>query len=304
MTIRLTQEGMRDLFPRAPQAVVEAFVAKQDTILAASGVNFTRSRLKFFFSNISHECGGFTIPNLTENINYTAARMAQVWPNRFKNAAAVEAKYGTAPGWQKKAFDDIYGNRMGNRPGTTDGSRFIGRGGPQVTGRDGYRLVGAKAGLALEASPDLASMLDAQPEICTAFWSWKNLNPKADLGEFIGAVKLWNGGTNGLADRQTQMARMSSIIDKLPGSPPTAAPPKEVKDETTKKERASRTAAGATGAGGVANEGGKATGTVAPDKAPMSSPMAYGLIAVCVAAVVILTIMIARKRAAVVRNWF
>jgi putative chitinase len=47
-------------------------------------------------------------------------------------------------GWQQRAFDDIYGKRMGNRPGTRDGSRFIGRGGPQVTGRDGYAEVGKR----------------------------------------------------------------------------------------------------------------------------------------------------------------
>lgn len=304
MTIRLTPDGMRKMFPRAPQAVLDAFVAKQDSALTPSGANYTRPRLKLLFANVSHESGGFSIRNLTENINYTAERMAAVWPNRFKNAASVRAKYGTDLGWQKKAFDDIYGGRMGNRPGTSDGSTYIGRGGPQWTGRDGYAALERAINWPAVATPEVASQPDLQPEVCAAFWSWKKLNVKADTGDFLGAVKAWNGGTNGLADRKAEAARMSAIIDALPGSPPTPAPPKDVVKDATKNERKSRTAAGAAGAGGVANEGGKASGTVAPDKAPMSSPVAYGLIAVAVVAVIILTVIIVRKKTTVIKNWF
>jgi putative chitinase len=114
-----------------------------------------------------------------------------------------------------KAFDDIYGNRMGNWPGTSDGSRYCGRGGPQITGRDGYAQVGQRVGLDLVKSPELASRLDLQPEICAAFWSWKNLNVKADAGDFDGLVKLWNGGTNGLADRKHLMAGNDPFIRRL-----------------------------------------------------------------------------------------
>lgn len=212
--IELSAVSLRLIFPHAPQAVLDSFAAKQD-VLAKAGINHTRTRLAYFFANIEHECGGFTIRDLTENIHYTPERMAAVWPNRFHSAAAVRAKYGTAVGWQKKAFDDIYGNRMGNRPGTHDGSVYIGRGGPQVTGRDGYAEIGKRAGLDLVNHPELASRLDMQPEICAAFWSWKNLNPKADASDFIGCVRLWNGGTNGLADRRSLMAGNDPIIRKL-----------------------------------------------------------------------------------------
>ncbi len=212
--LKLTPDSMRQIFPNAPQAVLDAFVAKQ-AVLTKAGINQNRTRLAYFFANIEHECGGFTIRNLTENINYTAERMAAVWPNRFGSAGEVRARYGSAPGWQKRAFDDIYGNRMGNRPGTTDGSRYIGRGGPQVTGRDGYQEVGRRAGLDLVTSPELASRLEMQPEICAAFWTWKNLNVKADASDFLGCVKLWNGGTNGLADRKHMMAGNDPILRRL-----------------------------------------------------------------------------------------
>lgn len=242
--VRLSQATMRAVFPSAPDTIINAFVERQG-VLSTVGLNKTRQRLAYCFANLHAETGGFTIKNLTENINYTAARMAAVWPGRFKDAAAVQAKFGTAPGWQQKAFDDIYGNRMGNRPGTSDGSRFIGRGGPQVTGRDGYAEIGKRVGQDLVSAPDLACNHALQPDIAAAFWAWKGMNAFADAGNFIGCVKAWNGGTNGLAERQTQLARITKVLQgaewsgvaaptqheapSVPGTPgpePGIAPPK------------------------------------------------------------------------------
>lgn len=261
MPIKLTAADLRGIFPRAPQAVIDAFASKQD-VLTKAGINATKTRLAYFFANIEHECGGFTIPNLTENIGYTATRMAQVWPNRFNKGrdakgnlipdpSKVIAKYGKAAGWQKKAFDDIYGNRMGNRPGTSDGSTYIGRGGPQWTGRDGYAALERLTGLPAVAQPTVASHLDMQPEICAAFWTWKNLNRFADANDFLGCVKAWNGGTNGLADRQQLMAGNDPILKKLESvaTITSAAPdPKEPANKAT----AALAAVGSTaGAGGI-----------------------------------------------------
>jgi len=214
MPIKLTREGMREIFPRAPQAVIDAFVNNQGA-LSAAGILSTRTRLLYALSNVEHECAGFTIPNLTENIRYTHDRMHKVWPNRFGSANAVRQKFGSDPGWQLKAFDDIYGNRMGNRPGTSDGSAYIGRGGPQITGRDGYQEVGRRCGLDLVNNPDLASRPEHQPAILAAFWSWKGLNRFADANDFTGCVRIWNGGTNGMADRLAQMAGNDPVVKRL-----------------------------------------------------------------------------------------
>lgn len=313
--IELTAPALRQIFPRAPQEILDAFVAKQD-VLSEVGVNATRTRLSYFLANIEHESGGFTIPGLTENIHYTAERMAQVWPNRFKSAAAVQAKYGTAPGWQQKAFDDIYGGRMGNRPGTHDGSTYIGRGGPQWTGRDGYAECGKRTGIKAGDQPGMVSNFSLQPEVCAAFWDWKKLNAKADVGDFTGCVKLWNGGTNGLADRQHLMAGNDPIVKRLetveaikpiakdlPGSPPTSKPPKDVVDAATAKERKARAGGGVVAAGAGGNQAAK-TGTTQPDKHLLPTPVAYGLAAVGIAVVIVATILIVRKKRAVIANWF
>lgn len=216
--VRLTQSALKDIFPKAPASIIKAFLEKQD-VLSSVGVNQTRRRLAYFFANIHHETSGFNLKSakgkLTENINYSAKRMAEVWPNRFSSAAAVRAKYGTGKGWRQRAFDDIYGNRMGNRPGTSDGSTYIGRGGPQITGRDGYRQISKRIGVDLVSDPERATEHWLQPDICAAFWDWKGMNKHADAGAFTACVKAWNGGTNGLADRKKQLARITPILSKL-----------------------------------------------------------------------------------------
>lgn len=237
MPIILTKEGVRRCFPRAPQAIIDAFVANQ-AVLRAAGILDNPRRLAYCFANLAHECGGFTIRNLTESTAYSHARVAQVWPNRYGSADAVAARFGTEPGWQLKMFDEIYGNRMGNRPGTRDGSRYIGRGGPQITGRDGYREIGRRTGLDLEGNPELATLPQHQPAIAAAFWSWKALNLLADEGRFESIVRRWNGGLNGLADRRAWLARIQPICEQMeqgafPAEPARPTVPAEVSVPTT-----------------------------------------------------------------------
>ena len=319
MTIQVTAAGLRQILSRAPQPVIDA---DWQAMLDKGKVSHTRTRLTYLFANVEHECGGFTIKNLTENINYSHLRAAQIWPGRFPGGAdQVRAKYGGAPGWQIKMFDDVYGKRMGNHPGTHDGSTFIGHGGPQWTGRDGHEalarylseLLGLPA-MTAEQAVSHAIAYPMQPAVCVAFWMWKNLNAKADIGDFKGAVKLWNGGQIGMADRLAQMSgndpviarlenvdRVMTAAKKLPGAPPTPKPPQNVIDATTEKERKVRKGGAGAGVGGQ-------SGTEQPSKSDslpfLPSPVAYGLIAVGVVVVIVATVMIARKRAAVIKNWF
>lgn len=214
MTFVLKTSEWEAIFPKAPQSVIEAF-ATQPQVLEDAGITQTRTRLAYALANVEHECGGFSIKNLTESIKYSAERMAEVWPKRFKSAADVKSKYGTGSGWRKRAFDDIYGNRMGNRPGTSDGSTYIGRGGPQATGRDGYKQVGRRAGLDLVRFPDMATEPKHQPAILAAYWEWKGMARFADKGDFRGCVKAWNGGYNGYNDRIDMLKGNDPIIARL-----------------------------------------------------------------------------------------
>lgn len=314
MPLLLTKEGMRAIFPKAPTEVIDAFVRKQ-RILDKAGITANRRRLAWFLANLEHECDGFNVngfvKNLTENIEaYTHERMAEVWPNRFANGHAVRMRFGTGPGWQKKAFDQIYGNRMGNRPGTSDGSMFIGRGGPQWTGRDGYEalarilptLIFGTGKMTAEQAVGWSTRLEYQPEVCTAFWIWKNLNVFADANNWTGLVKAWNGGTNGMADRQAKMAgndphikRLAEVAQKtetveaLPEKP-KAAPPPAVPKPTTPATPPAKPATPARDAatGAVVVGGAAAAGAGAWWGDWLSAGLTFGIVAMVVATVIII----------------
>lgn len=214
MTLNLSREDWIDLFPKAPIDIIDSFV-QRESVLKNAGILDSRVRLSYCLANAEHECGGFTIPGLTESIKYSHKRMAQVWPKRFASASDVKARFGSKAGWQARAIDEIYGGRMGNRKGTNDGSTFIGRGAPQLTGRDAYRAVGELMGIDLENNPDLATLPENQPALLASFWTWKDLNAVADSGDFLKCVKRWNGGHNGLRDRLDRKKGNAPVISRL-----------------------------------------------------------------------------------------
>lgn len=215
--IILTQDLLKKLYPAISIAQAKVLVDKQSSM---AEILATPQRAAMCFANIFVESRGFSV--LTEDIHYSADRMAHVWPQRYPGgASAVIAKYGQAPGWQNNAFDDLYGNRMGNRPGTHDGSAYIGRSAVQITGRDGYANIGSLTGLDLVNHSTMAADINCQPEIIGAFWKWKALNGYADRGDVTNVRKIWNGGLNGLSTVQAQYSRIFKILETY--IPATAA---------------------------------------------------------------------------------
>lgn len=86
-----------------------------------------------------------------------------------------------------------------------DGYRYRGRGPVQLTGRANYRAftreVGSRFGVDLEANPDLV----AEPlwgfRAAAWYWTSRDLNELADIGEFDEITRRINGGFNGKEDR-------------------------------------------------------------------------------------------------------
>ncbi|WJR79081.1 hypothetical protein [Bradyrhizobium sp. NP1] len=90
---------------------------------------------------------GETFNEVIENMNYSAARMMQVWPSTFKTEADA-APYAHQP---EKLGNFIYANKLGNgNEASGDGYRFRGRGLIQLTGRDEYNQFGAAIGMTAE----------------------------------------------------------------------------------------------------------------------------------------------------------
>lgn len=90
---------------------------------------------------------------------------------------------------------------LGNtHPG--DGAKFKGRGLLQTTGRSNYQALSNHLGVDFVSDPAaLAEPVNASRS-AGYFWKAHNLNAPAEVGDFVRVVKIINGGTNGLSERQ------------------------------------------------------------------------------------------------------
>lgn len=213
-------ELLRRLYPSADEINLRRFSEQSGSLLPEFGISEQRNRLHFFLAQMGHESGGLRIRS--EKMSYSATRMMQVWPSRFPTLASTEGFVGNPEALANK----VYGGRMGNdKPG--DGFRFLGRGYIQITGREGYREVGARAGLDLEKNPDLALEPEQALRVACAFWSWKRLNPLCDQGDFVAVTKRINGGTVGLQDRFHWLERVQDLV-AWPGAAAPAVALREI----------------------------------------------------------------------------
>src|SRR3954471_5277620 len=134
----LTSAILHQMWPHGDAKIpglIEGIANAAPTVFPKYGLN-SDLVIAHAMAQFSHECGAGT--DMTENINYTAKRACEVWPSRFRDEADCFSKVGSFagdPDFRIKLIDNVYGGRNGNRPGTHDGSTFIGRGLSQVTGR-------------------------------------------------------------------------------------------------------------------------------------------------------------------------
>lgn len=203
----LSIEIIRALYPRGPAAHLAAFAAQSAQVLGQFGIADTPTRLHYFLAQIGHESGGLTI--MQENLNYRAQRLCEVWPSRFPSLASAAQCAGNP----ELLANTVYGERMGNRGSASgDGWRYRGRGYIQITGREGYQEVGRRAGLDLEASPDLATTPENALVVACAFWRWKGLNEICDTGNFGNVTRRINGGLNGQEDREAWLNKVRRTL--------------------------------------------------------------------------------------------
>lgn len=93
-----------------------------------------------------------------------------------------------------------------------DGRRFKGRGLIQVTGRANYADCGRALGVDLIRNPERLGDYDLACLSAGWYWSSRRLNGDADSDDILTITKIINGGTNGLADRQSYLARAKRVF--------------------------------------------------------------------------------------------
>jgi putative chitinase len=211
----LTIDVMHGMWPNGNNRVsglVEAIASSAPAVFAEYGVD-SDLVIAHAMAQFSHECGAGN--EMVENINYTASRACQVWPSRFASEEDCFTKLASSagdPDFRIKLIDSVYGGRNGNRPGTHDGSTYIGRGLSQVTGRGNYEALGAKVGLDLVNQPDLVNTAENALACGIADFILCGCLPFALADDVSGVTKHLNGGFTGLSERTLWLGRWKTAL--------------------------------------------------------------------------------------------
>ena len=211
----LTTSSLKRALPKASEAWLEVLPEE----LPKWGIE-TPNEVCSFLAQVCHESDYFT--RLEENLNYSAGRMAQVWPRFALNPGVVPAQ--RVPNDLAKLYERqpqalanyIYADanrtsKLGNiNPG--DGWLFRGRGPIQMTGRDNYIACGKGIGEDLIGYPD--RLLTPFAGVRSACWYWQSrgLDALDDDADVRLESRRINGGEVGLAHRQ---ALFNSLIALL-----------------------------------------------------------------------------------------
>ena len=131
----------------------------------------------------------------SENLNYSAKRLRQVYPSRVKTDAFAQELANAGPA---AIGNTLYGNRYGNAQ--NEGYKYRGRGLIQLTFKGNYETYGKKAGTPqIVDNPDLVNDPIIATKVAVAYIKSKGISPAeasfSSLGEsFRKAVGYANQG--------------------------------------------------------------------------------------------------------------
>lgn len=192
-------ERFGDLCTRLPTDIAAQWIDP----LAAAADEFgilSAAHQAMWLATLCHESTGFT--RLTEDMNYSSERLAQVWPHRYAidvNARPLKPNAHALyiGGRPDVIASDVYANRMGNGPPQTrDGWKFRGRYPSMLTGRNNYTACNDEIGIPDLDKPDLLLRdLHGMARVAGWFWRHNNLGFVADsIGGFRAVSQVWNYG--------------------------------------------------------------------------------------------------------------
>lgn len=200
----ITEEQVSQLLPsnEEPGEMAKAL----SLVLPKYGIT-TRNRVAGFLAQCGHESRDFT--RLTENLNYSAERLRQVFPKRFPTVASARP-YERNP---EKTGNRIYAGKIGNGDEASgDGYRFRGRGAIQLTGRANYQAFAAAIGKTLDEIVSYCETLEGAVESACWFWDTQDINVTCDQDDILRMTRKINGGTNGLEDRKARYAKAKHAL--------------------------------------------------------------------------------------------
>jgi putative chitinase len=138
-------------------------------------------------AQFSEECGAGL--EMQENMNYSAARLLEVFPTHFNHEQAIALAHQP-----RRVADQAYNGRMGNRIGTDDGWNRRGQGFSQLTGLDNYVAFAKKTGIDVVNHPEMLCDPAHALECGVADFVMCGCLPYAQRDSLIGVSSLLNVG--------------------------------------------------------------------------------------------------------------
>lgn len=196
---------VRSVCPRANKDFVAGLDRDGATLVIKWGLS-DKANLAHFLAQCAVETQGYT--KFIENMNYSAHRIAEVWPSRFPSVAAA-APYAGQP---EALANKVYANRMGNgSPASGDGWRHRGSGLLHHTGAAEYRRVKLRTGVDPDDLRNGASV-GALIAAAGSYWQDRLIPKLVATGDVEKVTRGVNGGVNGLKDRRIYTARFQAAI--------------------------------------------------------------------------------------------
>jgi putative chitinase len=179
-------EQFIQIMPKARQRA-GLFVPALNAAMAEFGIS-TPPRQAAFLATVAHESGQLSV--FEENLNYSSAALAKVWPSRFPPPLA--AVYARQP---ERIANRAYASREGNGPEASgDGWRYRGAGAIQLTFANNHAACGRHFGIAGGATGVWLRSPEGACRSAAWFWSHNGINRWADALDFDGVCDMVNRG--------------------------------------------------------------------------------------------------------------
>lgn len=175
-----------------------------------------------FLGQMAQESQNYT--RVVENMNYTAKRMAEVWPGRYAENPSDPIKipnakaYALAKAGPVAIANDVYGGRMGNYL-PNDGWDFRGQGFKMITGRNNVLRysIDTYGDDRVVHNPRMLQELPDSVYSGGWFWATNGLGPFANNDDHLSVGRLVNIGrlnTLALPNGHSERVRLTELAKK------------------------------------------------------------------------------------------
>ena len=165
----MTPDQLKKIMPRCDAAIFAPLI---NACFAEFGIS-TKADQASFLGNVGAETGGLTV--FSENMNYSAARLLEVFPTRYTPALAA-----AHAGKPELIANHVYGGRYGNGPEASgDGYRYRGGGGIQLTFKANYEAGARRRGVSIEVYALWVRTPTGAIWSAGDFWKARNISARA-----------------------------------------------------------------------------------------------------------------------------